>query len=315
MRAVDGLDKGKRWYCRLRIRTQRPFQMPASIHCLGALALEIAATPARMDLPRAEAESLAGHVADDLQRLLPEVQALDLVLDGAHFDPAEILRPSWPVHAALASLAQRAPGSGGARVIAFGNDGEQMPSASLAPDPALAGGALRLVPFALMGPAPDIARVGAAMEERLIETGMAGAATALFAQQGFGGRLEHARYLTLHDLCALMAMQYEHAGLAPLWPLIEAALLAPHSEEWLDAPPEPIAHLVEGSVRIAHPAFDAWAEAGMAPRGDPDPARLSRAFAAHNARLRQLTAVLTAHAIPVEAISVGTGGDPRAALR
>src|SRR3546814_9062548 len=72
-----------------------------------------------------------------------------------------------------------------------------------------------------------------------MERGMAGADTALLAQEAFGLQVEHARYLTLHDLCALMAMQYDHAGLAPLWPVLETALLSPDREAWLDAPPEP----------------------------------------------------------------------------
>ena len=32
---------------------------------------------------------------------------------------------------------------------------------------------------------------------------------------------------TINDLAAMMAMQFEHAGVAALWPLVEAALLAP----------------------------------------------------------------------------------------
>jgi hypothetical protein len=38
----------------------------------------------------------------------------------------------------------------------------------------------------------------------LLETGMAEARTALAAQQAFGVAIEHARYLTLHDLAAMM---------------------------------------------------------------------------------------------------------------
>src|SRR3546814_4530153 len=84
-----------------------------------------------------------------------------------------------------------------------------------------------------------------------MERGMAGADTALLAQEAFGLQVEHARYLTLHDLCALMAMQYDHAGLAPLWPVLETALLSPDREAWLDAPPEPLLRYADREARIA----------------------------------------------------------------
>jgi hypothetical protein len=254
------------------------------------------------------------HVSIDLQRLLPGVVHVDLALAGAHFDPAELLRPGWPVHAALAEVARVVPGTGRGRVIALGAQGDAMPLPILHPDRALFGGPLRVLPFALLGDAAAVADVGRAMEERLLETGMAGAATALFAQEAFGGRLEHVRYLSLHDLVAMIAMQYEHAGLPHLWPLIEAALLAPESGEWLDAPPEPLLLFRDGEVRAARMAFDAWCEHGFAPE-HTEPAALPRAFASHESRWRQYRAVLAVHGIAVNEIDIGAGDDPRAALR
>ena len=94
---------------------------------------------------------------------------------------------------------------------------------------------------------------------------MAGAQTALFAQSAFGAQIEHARYFSILDLCAMMALQYEHAGLAPLWPLLECALLSATAEAWLDAPPEPLARFSAGGVRIALLDLDGWLQAGFAP--------------------------------------------------
>ena len=142
-------------------------------------------------------------------------------------------------------------------MIAFGAHGDRLPGA-LAPMPEEAGGPLRLLPFVLDGDPAVAARVGDAFEQDLVETGMAGAQTALLAQELFGLRVEHARYLTVHDLLAMTALQYEHAGLAPLWPLLEAALLDPGREAWLDAPPEPLAHHAGGEVRIALYSPAAW---------------------------------------------------------
>ena len=287
--------------------------MTSLVHVFGALALETAGPLQRDVMARAGTEALGDHMAIDLQRLLRGVGAVDLALAGAHFDPAELLRPGWPVHAALADLAQRVPGTQRGRVIALSAHEGAMPVPALQPEPALAGGPLRVLPFALLGDAADIAGLGRAVEERLLETGMAGAATALHAQEAFGGKLEHVRYLSLHDLLAMIAMQYEHAGLPALWPLIEAALLAPDGEEWLDAPPEPLLRWGDGEVRAARLDFETWREQGFAPDGAGVDA-LPRFFAAHDRRLRQYRAVLAAHAIPLRDIEIAGGEDAREAL-
>ena len=131
---------------------------------------------------------------------------------------------------------------------------------------------------------------------------MAGADTALAAQAAFGLQVEHARYLTVHDLTAMMAMQYEHAGLAPLWPLLETALLQPDGEAWLDAPPEPLLHYVDREARIALFTPSAWQAryAGdVACDNDECRARLGRRHQHFEARQRQYAAVLGAHGIAV----------------
>ena len=289
------------------------------IQLLGALALELApGTGAeRMALDQAGAGALAGHMARDLSAFMPEASNLQLVTVGAHYDVVELLRPGWPLHGELDQLAARAPSATGGRVIAFGAHDGQLPGA-LAPLPDFAGGPLRLLPFVLGGDADIAARVGDAFERDLLERGMAGAATALFAQEAFGLRIEHARYLTAHDLMALVAVQYEHAGLAPLWPLLEAALLAPAHEEWLDAPPEPLLRQADGEVRMALFEAQAWKAHYAAGTDCSDAAvreRLARAHAQFEARERQYTAVLQAHGVPVTFVHCPAGADAREALR
>ena len=277
----------------------------APVHLLGALALERApgSAPGRLALAQADAGALAARVAQDLAAFDPQVATLELALVGAHYDAVELLRPGWPLHQQLAQLAARAPrdrGDGG-RVIAFGAHAGALPEA-LAPSPEHVGGPLRVLPFVLH--ADDDAR-GERLERDLLERGMAGAATALEAQSLFGLQVEHARYLTVHDLAAMMALQYEHAGLAPLWPLLEAALLAPASQEWLDAPPEPLVHYADGEARIALFSPAAW-QARYAPDAN-DGAQLERGFAHFQARQRQIAAVLGAHGVPVTFVHCGRG--------
>lgn len=285
------------------------------LSCLGALAIELqpGAQPARTVLSAAAAGELATLVARDLAKQSAEATTLDFALVGALFDPVELLRPGWPLHAELERLAARAPGAGSGRVIGFGAGDDGLPP-PLRPDPAFAGGPMRLLPWLLRGDADTLAGVGDRLEQVLLDTGMAAADTALLAQDAFGVAVEHMRLLTLHDLAAMTAMQYEHAGLGPLWPLLEAALLAPSQEQWLDAPPEPLARHADGEVRLALLDSDAWAEGGFAP-ANADPRQLTRGFEHFEARQRQFAAVLAAHGVPVTFDHCPAGKDPRAILK
>jgi hypothetical protein len=288
------------------------------VGCLGALALELrpGATPARDALAQAAAGELAAGIAADLARLVPEAATLDLGLAAALFDPVELLRPGWPLHTALTHLLAQAPaGSGEARVIALGTHDGAMPP-GLQPEPEYAGGALRLLPLLVRGDADTERAVGDAFERLLLEQGMAGAGTALRAQEAFGVAIEHARYLTVHDLAAMMAMQYEHAGLAAAWPLLESALLGDGGDAaWLDAPPEPLVRVAAGEARIALFDDTAWAGSAWAPATlHADPSRADALFSRFQMRQRQLAALLEAHAVPVTFVHCPPGIDPRAAL-
>ncbi len=281
-------------------------EMPSksALHCLGALALELTADgPTGLtQLERGDADGLSEALGDDLRRLLPGVEMLDAGIACALFDPAELLRPGWPVHAALAELVTAAPGRGGGRMITLGADAQRMPVDALQPDPRLVGGSMRLLPLALVGDPERVQAIGQKMEASLMDTGMASAQLALDCQAAFGVQLEHARWMTLHDLCALTAMQYEHAGLAGAWRLIEAALLAPRSEEWLREDGEPLALYRRGVVRIAQHEVNAV-------DADPSQQRLDVM------RVRQLQAVLAAHGIDSERVAVSAMQDAEAVLR
>lgn len=284
----------------------------ADARVFGALALEIAAGSdgGRDALPQREAGALAALLARDLAGHDAQAATLDCVTVAAHYDPVELLRPGWPLHRELEQLAARAPRAADAgRIIAFGSHDGRLPGV-LTPAAEFRGGPLRLLPFVLSGDSAIAARVGNTFESVLMERGMAAADTALAMQSAFGLRIEHARYLTLHDLCALTAMQYEHAGLAPLWPLIETALLSPQREAWLDALPEPLLHYVDGEARIALFSPDGWRRRYAA--GNDDGARLERAFEHFEARQRQFAGVLRAHGIAVT--FVHCGGESRTDL-
>lgn len=282
---------------------------------MGVIALELAAgsTPQRAALAAVEASELAGKLGRDLAAHAPQVRDLDLVFAAAHFDPAEALRPGWPLHQRLRELHQRAPGRGeGARLIAFGADESGDIPMPLQADDGLRGGLLRVVPFLLSGEDHTVDAVSERLESVLLETGMAQADTALLAQTAFGAQIEHARYMTLHDLAAMTAMQYEHGGLGALWPVIETALMAPAEEQWLDALPEPLLRYAGGEVHIALFEPLAW-RARYAPQ-EPTDERLERAYQHFQARQQQIAAVLEAHGIPVTFAHCPGNADPRTAM-
>ena len=208
----------------------------------GVVALELRdGTPPRHAALGADAAGeLTALLGRDLAALVPAVRDCDLALMGAHFDPAEGLRPGWPLHRRVLELLQRAPGdAGSARMIGFGADASGDVPQPLQCDAELAGGGLRVLPFVLRGAAAGAA--GAELEDLLLDRGMAAADTALALQDGLAAQVEHARYLSLHDLLAMIALQYRNVGLEPLWGLLETALLEPEAEAWLDAAPEPLA--------------------------------------------------------------------------
>ncbi|SOD55389.1 hypothetical protein SAMN06296416_10767 [Pseudoxanthomonas wuyuanensis] len=283
---------------------------------MGVIALELSAgqQPLQAALRPQQAGALAERLGRDLAALVPQIGDLDLCLAAAHFDPAEALRPGWPLHRRLLELLQRAPGGKqGARLIAFGADELGDVPLPFQADDELRGGALRVLPFLLSGEPAAVAAVGERLEEILLETGMAQADTALLAQQAFGAQVEHARYMTVHDLAAMMAMQYQNTGLEALWPVIETALLAPEEESWLDAPPEPLLRYAGGQAHIALFEPAAW-RLRYAPTVVGDD-KLDRAYQYFQARQQQLAAVLEAHGIPVTFAHCPGKADPRQSLQ
>lgn len=300
---------------------------PTPPRVFGALALELvgAAAVDRDVLTQAASGELAALIAGDLAGFVADAARLDLVLMGAHYDPVEVLRPGWPLHQELHQLCARAPSAGvpagesgvaTGRVIAFGAHEGRLPGA-LMPSAEFTGGPLRLLPFALTGDAATLAQVGEVLERELLERGMAGAGTALAAQDAFGLRIEHARYLTVHDLAAMTAMQYEHAGLAALWPVLETALLQPEAEQWLDAPPEPLLHYTQGEARIALFSAQAWHAryaTGESCETLPQRERLNRRHQQFEARQRQFAAVLGAHGVAVTFVHCDRHADHREVL-
>lgn len=258
------------------------------------LALELSAgeTPRQLTLSRDEAAELAALVAADLHALVPSVAEARLALAGALFDTVELLRPGFPIWATLDELARRVPRGHLENVVAFGTHEGRMPALPLQPDPTYAEGPMRLLPLSLLATDTLATDLAEQLEVELVGRGEAGARTADWLMRTFGVRLEHVRYLSRNDLLALTCVQYEHVNLAPLWTLLEAALLTPYREEAaLSARGLPLRY-AEGKVHVQSPAQ--WLQ-GQA----SDAAQRAHDFAGIVFELRQYAALLEAHGLPL----------------
>ncbi|QBB69121.1 hypothetical protein ELE36_01280 [Pseudolysobacter antarcticus] len=270
--------------------------------CPALLALELDAgsASAQLVLDRDAAADLASLVAADLARLVPGADALGLALLGAVYDQAQILRPGWPIYAELAEHYTRAIRIHGAEVpvFALGAHDDQMPSPLLQPERELLGGTMLLIPWILIGDATRVGAVGELMERDFVAKGEASAATADWLMRRFGLRLQHARYLTRNDLCALASVQLEHAGFGPLWQLLEGALLTPaQNEEAISASGQTFFY-DDGRITTAPRGYHAWAASEAAAYYN-EPHEFVRGFAAYLFELRQYAALLKAHELPL----------------
>ena len=261
----------------------------------AVLALEFSPDeqPRQLTLGRDEAAELAELVAEDLHALVPQVAQARLALAGSLFDAVELLRPGFPVWATLDELARRVPRGQLENVVAFGNHDGHMPAQPLEPDPHYAGGPMRFLPLSLLAPAELAGELSDRLEVELVGRGEAGARTADWLMRRFGVRLEHARFLSRNDLLALTCVQYEHVNLAPLWQLLEAALLTPYREETTLSARGLSLRYADGKVWAQSPAQWLAHQSG-------DVAERRHAFGGAMFELRQYGALLHAHGIPLQ---------------
>jgi hypothetical protein len=259
-----------------------------------ALALELSEgqAPAQRTLSRDQAAELAKLIASDLHPLLPMVDEARLAVAGTLLDTAELLRPGFPVWAALEELARRVPRGHLGNVVAFGHHEGQMPAPQLEPAAEFAEGPLRLLPMSLLAPPELATELSEAVEDQLIGRGEAGKLTADWLMRTLDMRLDHARYLSRDDVLALASAQYSSVNLAALWDLLEVALLTPgQSETTMSARGLPL-QFSAGRVLAQSPARWLAAQTG-------EDAQRAHDFAGILFELRQYAVLLDAHRVPL----------------
>ena len=267
---------------------------PPSVALPIALALELSEgqTPAQCTLGRDQAADLARLIAADLHALLPMVDEARLAVAGSLLDTVELLRPGFPVWAAIEELARRVPRSHLGNVVAFGHHEGQMPAPVLEPAAEFAEGPLRLLPMSLLAPAELATDLSTAVEDQLIGQGEAGKLTADWLMRNLGMRLDHARYLSRNDVLAMASAQYSSVNLAALWDVLETALLSPdQATTALSARGLPL-QFSGGRVLAQSPARWLAEQEGEA-------AQRAHDFAGILFELRQYGVLLDAHRVPL----------------
>lgn len=242
---------------------------PELAACSGVLTLEINPGPATDTAPgpldRAAATRLAEAIAADLGRLVPDLARFALVVPGALYDQTELLRPGFPLLAALDDVFRGTLLDGGfvPGLIALGSDdGRAFTLPALNPARQPGAGALLMLPFALLGRPADIDALSALLENQLLQSGGVSADTRRCVESVFGVRFVNLSYATVGDLCALLKVQLEHAGFGGLWELLERALFRPQDPADVSLPTGNRFLMSEGTVWTPFWTFDDWAQVG-----------------------------------------------------
>jgi hypothetical protein len=216
-------------------------------------------------IDREAAMGLAQAVGSDLASLSPTAAECALVLPGALYDQTEVLRPGFPILDALESIhgAGLSESNGFTPgIVALGAQrGQRFPIAVLNPGDSAWRGPLLLIPALLVAPPPLIDSLAEALEPRLLHQGIASAATRDALTRHFGIRPVHVSYATIADLCALLNVQLENAGLLPLWELLQHAFVERSGPLEVELPEGNRFRLQNRAVTSTFLSLASWGEA------------------------------------------------------
>jgi hypothetical protein len=252
-------------------------------------------------LGASDSEQMLAHIAADLKSLFPEISKCSLIAAGALFDQTQVLRPSYPVFAALEAVSTNdsaehfKPG-----LVSIGATNGKMPSADLQPLPEIPLGLLQLLPVVIQGPSEMVSGLGQAMEYRFIEEGQLSAHSAAWLESAFGISLNHARMMTLTDLNAMLHMQLSHFGFLPLWELLDAGLSESDRPVHVQTESGQEFYWENGSVHTRFETFDGWAAHGKGARIVPERQALAAGYGDWTREIRQYLTTLRAHGLDVQ---------------
>lgn len=279
---------------------------PLPTHCVCltmAIEVDLAQHASGLSLPtpidKSATSQLADLVAADLNSLLGDISGFGCLVAGALYEQPQLLTPDYAVFNTLRTMYRKAQTGGDASrpfqpgLMALGASGGEFPDARLNPEPNDSSGPMLLIPILIVGEDEQaLAELSSRAEEVLINQGQVRPETAIALIELFGINPLHARYMTLHDLCAMLSMQLTHIGLSELWTLLDAQLLtgetvviaSPVGNRFVSRP---------GGVDLTCMGFDDWARVSDL-AGD----ELSQGYARYIRIQRQVVTAMKAHHIP-----------------
>jgi len=260
---------------------------------------ENASRPALLD--RAAAEQVLAHLAADLTGMFPAIHLCALTMAGALFDQTQLLSPGMLVYKALETLQQSSnPGDDfHPRLLSVGARKELMPLDELQPHEDIPLGLLQVLPLLVSGPAEQIQPLAEEMEHRFLEQGQLSAHSAKGLEAQFRVALNHARFMTIIDLNALLRMQLEHHGFLPLWELLDAAINSPDQTLQVKTAAGLKFEWREGAVHCFFETFDWWARHGGGADAPASTQQLQTAYADWTREYRRYLTMLTAHGVRI----------------
>jgi len=260
---------------------------------------EHASRPALLE--RVAAEQVLAHIAADLTVMFPTISRCALSMAGALYDQTQVLRPHLPVYTALETLQESSnPGSDfQPRLLSIGASEGQMPMQELQPFEKIPLGLLQILPLLVTGPADHVEELAAEMEHRFLEHGQLSAHSAKSLESQFQVSVNHARFMTITDLNALLRLQLEHYGFLPLWELLDAAMASSAGTLEISTPSGLRFIWKDGTVHSFFESFDWWAQYGCGAENPASDQRLQADYTNWTREYRRYLTMLTAHGVNV----------------
>lgn len=260
---------------------------------------EDASCPAPLE--KAGAEQLAAHLGADLSGLIPQMSRCTVTVAAALYDQTQVLRPGFPIFAALKNYAESSGEAHGQRpkLLSIGADNGQMPDPALQPDNDIPASVLQLLPMLISGESEQVKELADLMEHLFIEQGQLSANTSMWVQQTFGIKVIHGRFMTLLDLTAMLNLQLDSFNFTPLWELVECALFEPGGSVRVETGEGNSFHYTNGVIKSPFLTFDEWSVNGAGAQLDPRKHSLGQGYADWTRVQRQYLMTLRSHGLAV----------------
>jgi len=158
---------------------------------------------------------------------------------------------------------------------------------------------VRMLTVLVSGPAEYADQLAVEMEHRFFDTGQLSAHSAKGLESHFKISVNHARFMTITDLNAMLHLQLKHYGFLPLWELLDAAMTPPENTLEVDTPGGLKFQWRDGAVHSFFESFDWWAQYGSGADKPASDQQLQESYADWTREYRRYLTMLVAHGIRV----------------